>query len=130
MKIKDNLNNFNHLEAENRILFEPNALIGSIDSPYPIEINMEAQDAVNYFALDIYPNPFEDVFTLEFFLEDPSKVTIELYDVMGRMVKSINEVTLLSGTHKIDIDTELNKGVYFIELDVDGDLYQKKLIKQ
>ena len=117
-------------QAENRILFEPNALIGSIDSPYPIEINMEAQDADNYFALDVYPNPFEDVFTLEFFLEEPSKVTIELYDVMGRMVESINEATILNGTHKIDIDTELNKGVYFIELDIDGDLYQKKLIKQ
>ena len=91
---------------------------------------MEAQDADNYFALDVYPNPFEDVFTLEFLLEQTSKVSIDLYDVMGRMVESINEATLLSGTHKIDIDTELNKGVYFIELDIDGDLYKKKLIKQ
>jgi len=49
---------------------------------------------------------------------------------MGRMVESINEAILLNGTHKIDIDTELNKGVYFIELDIDGDLYKKMLIKQ
>ena len=91
---------------------------------------MEAQDADNYFALDVYPNPFEKVFTLEFFLEETSKVTIELYDVMGRIVESINETTLLNGTHKIDMDTELDKGIYFIKLDIDGDLYQKKLIKQ
>ena len=117
-------------QAENRLIFEPNALIGSIDNPYPIEINMEVQDADNYFALDVYPNPFEDVFTLEFFLEKTSKVTIELHDIMGRMIESINEATLLNGTHKIDIDTELNKGVYFIELDIDGNTYQKKLIKQ
>ena len=37
---------------------------------------MEAQDANNYFVLDLYPNPFEEVFTLEFFLEEESKVTI------------------------------------------------------
>ena len=49
---------------------------------------------------------------------------------MGRIVESFNEVTLQNGSHKIDVDTELNKGIYFIQLDIDGELYQKKIIKQ
>jgi len=116
--------------SDNILEFKSNVLIGSIEDPYLIEFDDNAQDYDNYIHLNVYPNPFEELFTLEFFLEETSEVTIELYDVMGRIVKPINKSILINGTHKIDIDTELNKGVYFIKLDIDGDLYQKMLIKK
>lgn len=116
--------------AENVLEFESDKLKGTLDNPYPININVEAQDLEVFFDLSIYPNPFSTVFDLSFTLDESVKVEIQLYDVMGRFVKTISKSLMNIGTHKLQIEGEnLAKGVYFIEVIVGEDLYKKMIVK-
>ena len=117
-------------DATNRIEFEANKMLGSIENPYLIQIDLESQDAGNYFELNVYPNPFNNSFELEFILDKEVEVEIHLYDVMGRLIETISEPTLMQGIQHIQIDGKsLNKGVYFLELKVDDKAYKKMIVK-
>tara|TARA_B100000795_G_scaffold136838_1_gene102177 strand:+ start:2 stop:9028 length:9027 start_codon:yes stop_codon:yes gene_type:complete len=117
-------------KAQNRLTFEPDVLIGSIEDPYPIQIDIETQDAEDYFSLSVYPNPFDVVFELEFYLEKTAQVEIHLYDVAGRWVQTIAQASEMNGMQKVLMNgSDISKGLYFIELNIDGKTYQKKIIK-
>ncbi len=48
-----------------------------------------------------YPNPFRISTTFEFTIENESQIEISVYDLKGRLVKSITNKTMKGGTHKI-----------------------------
>jgi photosystem II stability/assembly factor-like uncharacterized protein len=68
-----------------------------------------------------YPNPFNPVTTIEFSLPKTAKVTLNIFDVAGRLVKTeLNNLTYASGNYKITFDgSNLSSGVYFYSLLVD-----------
>jgi len=69
-----------------------------------------------------YPNPFNPTTTIEFNLDEPSIVTVKIYDVLGREVTTlINRAELSEGEHWADFDaTVLPSGVYFYRLLAQG----------
>ena len=78
----------------------------------------------------MYPNPFDVVFELEFYLEKTAQVEIHLYDVAGRWVQTIAQASEMNGMQKVLMNcSDISKGLYFIELNIDGKAYQKKIIK-
>ena len=114
--------------SDNSIEFESNQLVGSIDDPYLIEF--DAQDNDNYPNINVFPNPFEDVFEIEYSIDKTSEVDIVLYDVMGRAVKTIYTGILENGIHMLNFDaSELSKGCYFIEINSSDVSYRKSIIK-
>ncbi|MEM1328006.1 MAG: T9SS type A sorting domain-containing protein [Bacteroidota bacterium] len=66
----------------------------------------------------IFPNPTADQITLGFSLAKGSAVNLDIYDVQGKLVKSINQkVVYPIGKHQMQIAvTDLPKGVYFLSL--------------
>ncbi len=48
-----------------------------------------------------YPNPFRISTTFEFAIRNESQIEISVYDLKGRLVKSITNKTMKGGTHKI-----------------------------
>jgi hypothetical protein len=117
-------------KADNVLEFEANRLVGTIENPYPITIDVETQDLEVYFDLTVYPNPFTDVFDLVFNVQEIAEVNIQIFDVMGRFVKSVSKEVLNSGAHKVQIDGEgLSKGIYFIEVIIGEDSYKKMIVK-
>jgi hypothetical protein len=117
------------LNAENCIDFVPNKLIGSVQDPYPIVLS-NVLDVGNTNAFSIYPNPFEDVFEIEFILENKDYINIDIYDVTGRKVSSLYEGLFDSGIHKIKIEaTDIAKGSYFIELKLQDSSIRKTIVK-
>ncbi len=116
--------------TDNILEFTANKLVGSVENPYPISIEVETQDLEVFFDLTVYPNPFADVFDLAFSLEENAEVEIQIFDVMGRFVKTVSKGDLESGAHKLQIDGEdLSKGVYFIEIIIGEDSYKKMIVK-
>lgn len=116
--------------AENVIEFEPNQALGTIEHPYIINIDVEAQEEENFFALDVYPNPFADVFDIAFVIEESAEVEVQLYDVMGRFVQTISKGTLEMGAHKVHVEGDgLSKGVYFVEVLIGDKVYKKMVVK-
>lgn len=69
-----------------------------------------------YFS-NVFPNPTTGITQIDFKLSSTDNLTIELFDIMGKSVKTIKNGSFASGDHSIFFDTEnIENGVYFIKL--------------
>ena len=75
------------------------------------------------------PNPFKAETTIGFNLPEASTVNLKVYDVAGRVLKSING-DFAKGYHEVNINrSELNAtGVLYYQLDTDNNTATKKMI--
>ncbi|MEN3043741.1 MAG: NosD domain-containing protein [Candidatus Hydrothermales bacterium] len=64
---------------------------------------------------------------IEFILDRKSEIYINIYDASGKKIKSINK-SLDLGTHKLKINN-LKRGVYFIDVEVNGIKNRFKVLK-
>ncbi|MFO8100371.1 MAG: choice-of-anchor D domain-containing protein [Salinibacter sp.] len=74
------------------------------------------------FALEgTYPNPFSQSATLEMQLPKEADVTVEVYDVLGRQVKTAYDGTLQAGASRtVQINgSDLSTGTYFYRVSVE-----------
>ena len=69
-----------------------------------------------------YPNPFNPTTRISFELPEAGRVTLQVYDVTGRLVSSILDGTDKSaGHHEVSFDAEgLSSGLYLYRISVDG----------
>ena len=82
-----------------------------------------------------YPNPFRTVTRVSFDLNAPAEVCLKLYNVRGRLVRTlVNGVSLLAGRYGFDwaADDDAGRhvaaGVYIARLTVGGRQYTEKLL--
>lgn len=90
---------------------------GDLKYAYNDETGIEGSEA-GYSDLinGVYPNPSNGVFNIDFTLDYPSTVTIDIYDVSGRTVSSMSG-SFESGNHAMQID-DLNSGLYICRVNV------------
>ncbi len=84
-----------------------------------------------YLLEQNYPNPFNPVTTIKFGLPGAAKITLKIYDVIGKEVCTLyNNVELNAGTFKYDFDgTDLASGIYFYSLIVnDSKIETKRMV--
>ncbi len=94
-----------------RGIFESSDLVGIGDE----ESNSNAS-SVDYESIEVYPNPTVDFVTVDLDLATSVQVSIEVYDMNGKLVES-NDRKLTSGTQKVLVDmTNLSEGNYIIKL--------------
>ncbi len=68
------------------------------------------------FAGAIYPNPTTNRFTLPLTLPRSARVTVALYDVAGKKVRSLLDETLASGVHNLQLNANgLTPGGYLVK---------------
>jgi len=74
-----------------------------------------------------YPNPFNPTATIQFGVPQQAKVTLEVFDVLGRKVRTLVNETKAAGRYSVRFDAQhLSSGLYFYRL-VSG---QKMIVKQ
>ncbi len=68
--------------------------------------------------ISIFPNPASDLATIEFNLKNPENVTIELYDIAGKMLMSIiKDQPQDVGKNRVNLSVaDLGSGTYIIRL--------------
>jgi hypothetical protein len=82
---------------------------------------------------ECYPNPFNPRTTIRYELSQRAEILLELFDVLGRCVRKLDQGEHETGTHEKALDaTGLASGVYFYRLTAktqDGTIYSdtKKL---
>ena len=64
----------------------------------------QAQLPTSYAMLQNYPNPFNPNTTIAFTLPEPAAVTMKLYDLRGREVKSIINSNMQAGEYNVQIN--------------------------
>ena len=71
--------------------------------------------------LSNYPNPFHQVTTIEFGLEQPSKVTLSVYNILGEQIYRLTENSLPSGPHAYNFNaSDISAGIYLIKINAVG----------
>jgi hypothetical protein len=92
------------------------------ETPNPIPI---------FGELTASPNPFSATTLLQFSLQQSQQVEVQLFDLLGRKVKTIYEGVLFSGVHSFDIEGRyLANGVYIVQLKTPEKAMNYKIIKQ
>jgi hypothetical protein len=73
-----------------------------------------------------YPNPFNSVTTIQYYLPEPSVVTLEIYDLLGRKIDAIVKGNQVAGQHMVSWNAKGKpSGVYFYRLKA-GDFSESK----
>ena len=75
------------------------------------------------------PNPFGATTTIGFELAEPSAVTLEVFDALGRQVATLLEDTLPAGPHSVDWDAgSLSSGVYVYTLRAGASVESRRMV--
>ncbi|OFY87303.1 MAG: hypothetical protein A3F72_17550 [Bacteroidetes bacterium RIFCSPLOWO2_12_FULL_35_15] len=88
--------------------------------PLTIGINEPNSSVFNSLesGIKIYPNPMTEKGTVAFNLASTSSVIVSIYNLQGKLVKSIKSGLLIAGDQKIEINTaEFSKGTYLLSID-------------
>ena len=65
----------------------------------------------------IYPNPFNPVTKIEYFLANSGGVVLEIYDILGKMITRLVNEYQTAGKFTIDFKAiDLPSGIYIIRL--------------
>ncbi len=77
-----------------------------------------------------YPNPFESMANIAFTLTTHSQVTLKVYDLTGREIKTIYSGSLHEGQHILQLNGDgLAEGTYLITLITDKKVSSKRVVK-
>lgn len=76
-----------------------------------------------------YPNPFSDYTSFVLNLDKASKVTLQIYDVSGRMVMQLPQRSYTAGSYIIPVNGQsLARGLYTYTFVVNGNTFSNKMI--
>ncbi len=89
-----------------------------------------SETAFNKAGFSVYPNPFSKATSVNYTLEQTAKVSIEVYNMLGQQVLKTNETTQHAGEQNYTINADLDSGVYFIKVAIDGKMYSQKMVKE
>ncbi len=100
------------------------------------EVGVAEQDQIPaYFALyPAYPNPARNITNIKFALPKPTKVQLQIYDLTGRVVRTLVDGTLPAGYHTVQWDgrndqgRRVAQGVYFYRFQAESYRSVKKLL--
>ena len=91
---------------------------GGLDQDAEKSSLLSGEDVVTSFALDpAYPNPFNPVTTIGYALPHEAKVSLVVYDILGREVEVLVDGFKDAGRHSVQFDAaNLPSGTYFYRL--------------
>ncbi len=76
-----------------------------------------------------YPNPFNPLTKINFSLPNAGKVTLKVYDILGRTVKELVNEFKDKGVYSVTFDgTGLASGVYFYTIEAGNFKETKKMV--
>ncbi|MGB3341488.1 MAG: T9SS type A sorting domain-containing protein [bacterium] len=106
----------------------------TVYTSYQESATIEDQLTSVYFAFDIWPNPFKTQTQIDYALPYLQKVTIKVYDISGRKVKTIITKKQKSGYYSElwrgddDKGRKVAAGVYFVRITTKENEKQAKII--
>jgi flagellar hook assembly protein FlgD len=88
----------------------------------------------SFYLYQNYPNPFNPSTTIQYSVPTPGDIEARIFDIQGRLVRSLSKGYQQSGTHSLVWDSRGNSGTivasgtYFCQVLFNGTALVKKLI--
>ncbi|MBN8706486.1 MAG: T9SS type A sorting domain-containing protein [Bacteroidetes bacterium] len=82
-----------------------------------IEVNSNSENP-NKISLSAYPNPFNPATLISFSIPQSGKVSLKVFDLLGRQVATLSEEIKPAGTHLIPFrGDDLASGIYMVRME-------------
>lgn len=97
-------------------------------------ITEELQDLCTPLRLNVSPNPIKGRVEVKYSLKSKTPVSLEIYDLNGRLIRRLTDSYKTSGLHRVIWDCRdergyrVPSGIYFLELDTREGSITKKII--
>ena len=106
-----------------------NAVVDLVSFDFPTDIGVNDGLSEDKFDLRNFPNPFDNSTTISFELENPTNVTLDVYNLTGRKIETLlNNEMMGSGHQEIRFNSsDLPSGLYFYILSSDDFIITKKM---
>ena len=93
----------------------------------------EANQAMNNlnknFSYTLYPNPISNSATISFSLLKSQKVSLEIFDLNGRLITILANNAFEAGEHSVEWNSEdIKSGIYFLQIQTGDFLKTEKVI--
>ncbi|MEN8202667.1 MAG: T9SS type A sorting domain-containing protein [Bacteroidota bacterium] len=109
--------------------FDAAASLAAVKSAYDATSGLEEQAFDSEVKLINYPNPFSSTTTIRFDLPYDSHVNLSVYDVSGRLVKTLLNENRPTGTYSVEFTPEQTfNGAYFYRLTTDKHTATRKMM--
>jgi thiol-disulfide isomerase/thioredoxin len=89
------------------------------------------EEVAKNFSISAYPNPTNGIVNLTMELSEASNVSLEVVNILGEVVTTIENQNLAAGTQYNQIDlSNLTEGVYFVKTTVNGTVEMTRIVVQ
>jgi hypothetical protein len=79
--------------------------------------HVDVSDSEFQSGLSVYPNPLDEMGRVTFELNQREDVSLYIYNINGKLIKTISQQNMVMGKHTLDLDMSgIGKGTYIIEL--------------
>ena len=83
----------------------------------------------NYELSQNYPNPFNPVTHLEFGISNLGFVSLKVFDILGKEVKTLVNEIKPAGIYRVEFDgSNFASGIYFYKLEVGSFTQTKRML--
>jgi probable HAF family extracellular repeat protein len=83
----------------------------------------------NFLLSQNFPNPFNPITNIEFYLPSPGFVKIKIYDLIGQEVLTLLDEERTSGFHRVTFNaSNLSSGIYFYRIQAGDFVQTRKMI--
>ena len=94
-----------------------------------IVTNETDKDIPNEYSIKNYPNPFNPVAQLEFSIPELGFVSIKVFDILGKEVKTLVNEIKSPGRYKVMFDgSSLPSGIYYYRIEAAGYVQTNKML--
>ncbi len=101
--------------------------LSDLAGPVFVDLNVGIYN-LNNSEFNIYPNPMSDFAQITFELKENAEVSYSIYSITGSLVSQSVAENKASGTQIIELNThDLEEGIYFVNLNVNGENTTKKI---
>lgn len=81
------------------------------------------------FSARVFPNPFSEQANIEVYLDNATKIRIELFDILGNRVHEIANYTASEGINTYQLNKgELENGLYLLKITSKDEIYTERII--
>jgi hypothetical protein len=89
------------------------------------------EEVLDLIDLNVYPNPFVENIRIDYALQSSGWLKADLYDVNGRLIRTLSNSNQGAGNHTISEDLSgLSKGQYVLHMSLNGRVISTEIIQK